>query len=139
MPENACEEIRRSLALGETEGIGGHLATCETCRREAELLELVAATLQEDAVRTPPERLDRLVRGRIAGAPVPVFGTVGIALAALLALVCGAGALLAERGLAERGVLTAAVVVAIYLAVSAAATLPILIGRGSAAPSEGRG
>jgi hypothetical protein len=138
MPDDPCNDVRTRLVLGETDAVSGHLASCPACRREAEILHLLVAALREDAVVTPPERLDRTIRSRLEGTAAPGLRAIGVACGGLLALICGTGILLAERGLAERGVLAAASVAAVYLAVSAAAALPILLKHGALAPSEVR-
>jgi len=137
MPDPGCGEIRRRLALGEGEDLSGHLDRCEGCRREAAVMNEMAAFLREDAVRTPPARVDEAVRSRLRRESAPGIAAGAAACAAMLALVSSLAIVLAERGLAERGVVVAVVVAAAYLALSAAAALPILVRSGSpAARSE---
>jgi len=143
MSERTCEETRRRLALGEAEsdaGLREHLASCVSCRGEAERLGGLLRALAEEAEIDPGHEVDRRVRELILDAPArprwalnPTIAT-GLAAGSLLALIsAAAGAVVEGTGLAPAlAGLTA------YFALSFAATLPLLLrGRNRAVPVNG--
>jgi hypothetical protein len=133
MTESICEEVRRRLALGDTEAAEEHLATCEACALEARRLKGVLRLLARDATVEPGAELDRQVR-RMLVAPRPgerwalrpVLAT-GLATASALALVLALAATFAEAGAGELGFGLALTAIGIYFAMSLAASLPLLL------------
>ena len=92
--------------------------------------------LASDAKIEPSPDLDARVRGmlreRPAPAPSPLLHpapAIGLALGAFLAMVASIASPLAEAGAAEYGPLIAVALGTVYLALSAAATLPLLLCR----------
>lgn len=96
-------------------------------------IERIRRALAASAAVEPAASTDARVRLALAGAPAPPRYALrpglaaGLALAALFSLVVGLATGLAQAGAAETGPLLAAVAVWIYLALSAAATLPLLL------------
>jgi len=93
----------------------------------------IRAALAASAEIEPPSRTDAVVRRLLTELPLPSpFAlrpglAAGLAVAALFALVVGVAGAMAQAGAADAGPLLAVVAVGIYLALSAAATLPILL------------
>jgi len=97
------------------------------------LPEAVLANLAESRSISPSAQLDRTVRallagGDSAGAPFPrPLVAAGLGTAACLALVAALSVGLAGAGAAENAPLLAVLAVSAWLAVSAAATLPLVL------------
>lgn len=146
MSETICTRVRTELALAESrpsELARGHLEACPSCRVEAARLERLIAALSREAEVEPSAELDRRLRRLIRKAgPMPVRPLIrpllatGLAVASFLALVGGLAAGLAAAGATEAGLQLAILAVSAYLAVSSAATLPILLYRTSSARNE---
>jgi predicted anti-sigma-YlaC factor YlaD len=138
----SCEEARRELALGHDERAERHLRECESCRLESARVGELVRALAESAVVAPPATVDDRVRRALAqpsphARPLPSPITVsGLAVAAYSAIVFGIGIWLASSGLAESAPALTAAIAATYLAVCAAASLPLLIRRGRLRPIE---
>jgi hypothetical protein len=134
MSERACSALRAALTAGERLDrlMAGHLESCAECRQEATRLERLLVLLRAEASVEPPPGIDAAVRDRIASrgvaarGPIRPFLATGLAAAALLALVSGVAAALAQFGAAEHGPGLAVTLFGTYLAISAAATLPLL-------------
>jgi len=134
MTDPTCDRARRELALGDdavSAETRGHLSDCAPCRAEGRSLDVVRLRLRATAEIEPSERLDRSIRNLLGDTvdarpfPRPLVAG-GLAAAGLLALVTGLAGVLAQNGAAERGVPLALGLVAVYLAVSSAAALPLL-------------
>ena len=130
-----CDEALLQLELGDepTAGTERHLQHCESCRIEADRLQTVFSNLAGSRSISPSPLLDRTVRALIAGdggAGVPFprpLVAAGLGAAACLALVAALSVGLAGAGAAENGPLLAVLAVSAWLAVSAAATLPLVL------------
>jgi len=143
MSERDCDETRRRLALGEVEATADlreHLASCAPCRREAEQLAGLLSRLAEGAEIEPGCDVDRRVRELILNAPArsrwalnPTIAT-GLAAGSLLSLLSAAAGAVAQGGAEGTAVAPALVAVTAYFALSAAATLPLLLRGRAAAP-----
>jgi hypothetical protein len=129
-----CEEARERMMLGEDEDLATHLESCESCRREAGALRGLIDGLAATREIEPPAALDAVVRAAISG-PVawsPLrhpYAAVALAVGALVVLVSGLTAWLVETPLAERAIAVVVPAALGYLALSSAATLPILLWR----------
>lgn len=138
----SCEEARREIALGRGERAEGHLRRCEGCRVEAARLGRLARALAESAELAPPAALDARIRRKLASPQPDVRPSLspltvsGLAIAAFASVVFGVGIGLASSGLAESAPAVTAAIAAAYLAVCAAASLPLLIRRGRPRPVE---
>ena len=144
MSDATCTRVRAELALAEpcrSELARAHVASCATCRGEAVRLERLIVALSRDAEVEPSIELDLRLRRLIREAgPVrpllrPLLAT-GLAVASFLALVGGLAVGLAAAGATDSGLQLAILAVSFYLAVSSAATLPLLLHRLSAARNE---
>lgn len=144
MSEAICTRVRAELALDGARRSGlarGHLESCEPCRAEAVRLERLIAALARDAEVEPSSELDQRLRRLIREAgPVrpllrPLLAT-GLAVASFVALVGGLAVGLTAAGAPDSGLQLAILAVSAYLAVSSAATLPLLLYRLSAARNE---
>jgi len=143
MSERDCEETRRRLALGEREtdvGLREHVASCAPCREEAAQLAGLLSRLAEDVEIEPGQDVDRRVREWILDAPArprwalnPTIAT-GLAAGSLLALLSAAAGALVQGGPEGLGLAPAVLAVTAYLALSSAATLPLLLFRRARAP-----
>lgn len=95
---------------------------------------MLRRALARDAEAEPSPAVDAAVRALLRDAVVASRALLrpelaaGLAVAALAALTSALAALFAEAGAAEAGPLVALLVVAIYLALSSAAALPLLLG-----------
>lgn len=138
MSERICEETRGRLALGEDEADAGlceHLASCASCRREAERLGGLLSLIAEEAEVEPGREVDRRVREWIGAdatrprwALNPAIAT-GLAAGSALALFSAAAGAVAEGS----GLAPALAALTIYFALSFAATLPLLMRGGARA------
>ena len=137
MDNNICEEVRGWLSHGEDvrpQHVSRHLAACVDCRREAARVEHLLRLLAEDAEAEPSARLDRTVRAMLleqaAQRPFSRAGmAAGLAVAALLSMLAALSTVLAEAGAAEKGPVVALILVMIYLALSSAAAVPLLLSK----------
>jgi len=142
MPERDCERLRAVLTGGETPTgeAAAHLERCAGCRGEAARLERLLDALGGGATLEPPAMLDRAVREALGRHEAPrrllirPFTAIGLAAAAFIALVVALGGTLAEAGAAEYGPAIAALAATAYLAISAAATIPLLLLRTRPSP-----
>ena len=131
-----CDEVQTLLALGEAvqeHRLQVHLQDCLSCRDAAKSLAQVKHGLALATEIEPPLELDRLVREALAERPL-VTGLLlrpgmaaGLAVAALFALIVTVSTVLAQAGAAEMGPFLGVAAVWIYLALSFAATLPLLL------------
>lgn len=138
MREPGCAEVIRRLALGEPterDGLASHLSRCADCRRESLALQPLLQELAADAQLDPPAELDARIRRLLLDAPpLPLlFGrpvvAAALAIAAFLAVVGSVAEILAQAGAAEQGLWIALTLGSVYLALSAAAVLPLLFVR----------
>jgi len=138
MTERECERVRGAAAGGLPPDAAAcaHLERCAACRVELRRFERLRSSLRATAALEPPPALDRAVLealDRAARSPFPravpavrPFTALGLAAAAFAALVLQLGGELARAGAAEYGLPLAALAAAVYLACSAAATVPLL-------------
>jgi len=137
-----CDEARRDLALGRNGRAARHLRECENCRRESAQLARLVRVLADSAELAPPAALDARVRRRIAQAPLPArpllspVTVTALATAAYASLAVGVGIWLASGGLAGSAPAVTAAIAAAYLAICAAASVPLLIRRTRLRPVE---
>ena len=135
MTDRDCADVRAGLAAGERLGgrLTRHLESCADCHEEAERLGRVLQLLQADASIDPPATLDQRVRAWIGSTrptPRPVirpFLAAGLGAASFIALIAGTAGLMAQAGAAEYGPTLAVLLGGVYLAISSAATLPLLV------------
>lgn len=96
-------------------------------------LETIVSALKEDAETTVPESLDRQVRRLILERPAPgqpylaPVAAAGLALAALLALIGGLAAAVAEGGSGSMGPAWVGLGAVGYLAICSTLMVPILM------------
>jgi hypothetical protein len=130
-----CDQVQLLLALGEPivdPTLREHFADCAPCAAAAREFGQLSSGLAAVAEIEPPARLDRLVREHLSDAPLPGWLglrpglATGLAAAAFLALVAAAAVFFAQAGAAEMGPVLAVVGASIYMALSFAATLPLL-------------
>ena len=130
-----CEEARERMMLGEDAGLAAHLESCESCRQEAGSLRSLIEGLAASREVAPAAALDAAMRVAIrgpAGSWSPLrhpYAAVALAVGALVVLVSGLTAWLVETPLAERAIAVVLPAAFGYLALSSAATLPILLWR----------
>jgi len=133
MNEQKCSDVRKFLALGETDRIAGHLERCASCRREAEKVETLLSSLAEGASVKPPAELDSTVRAMIdempaARGPFPSpITAAGLAMAALLAMICGVASAIVEQTAADTAPAWVVLGALAYLVVCTVATVPVLL------------
>lgn len=134
MSEAECDRVRERLALGEHKGVEAHLTRCPACRREAEALRGVAAAIAGlDPRVEPPASVDAAIRAVLSGVtarPRPILRpapAVALAAGGIVSSFVFLSSFFDAIGLGDRGGLFAASAIAVWLAVSAAATVPILI------------
>ena len=138
----SCEEARREIALGREERAEAHLRQCESCRLEAARVGPLVQALADSAELAPPAALDARVRRRLAQARPPArpflspVTVSGLAVASYASVVLGVGIWLASSGLAESAPAVTAAIAAGYLAVCAAASMPLLVRGARPRPVE---
>lgn len=121
------------LALGEADRVERHLNRCPGCRREAERIAALVGDLARGAEEAPPAGLDRKVCAALAAPPRirrPVLMPLPAVLLSLTAL--GTIAVVLSQALGGTAVgdlapIVTYVLIAVYLAVSSAALLPVLL------------
>ena len=137
MSDARCEQARRRLMEGDAPeaDLARHLEDCADCASEASRLESLFVLLRADASAEPAAALDTWVRAMLAGPSEPArwfvrpVASTGLATAAFLCLLVTVAVWLAEAGAAEGGLLLAFVIGAVYLTISTAVTLPLLLHR----------
>jgi predicted anti-sigma-YlaC factor YlaD len=144
MPETDCRETRRLLALGEADRVEGHLTRCPECRLEAERIADLVRDLERGAEQTPPAGLDRTVRAALA-APRRIRRPVLLPLPAVLLSLTALGTLAVALSQALEGTavgdlapFVTFILIAIYLAVSSTALLPVLLQGRNLKPAGSR-
>jgi len=144
MIDATCTRVRAELALDgarRSDLAREHLSSCESCRGESVRLDALIALLARDAELEPSPGLDLRLRQLIRETgPVrpllrPLLAT-GLAVASFVALVGGLAVGLTAAGAPDSGLQLAILAVSAYLALSSAATLPLLLYRLSAARNE---
>ena len=129
--ETTCDTTLRGIAPGEP-GVDAHLIHCASCRSEAEALEPIIRALQAEPLVEVPPGLDRSIHRALAGGKQPALNRLParIALAfsvtSTLALTAGIAIALASARDARPAIFQGLVIGIIYLAVSSAATLPLI-------------
>ncbi|MDX1388267.1 MAG: hypothetical protein R3344_03710 [Acidobacteriota bacterium] len=128
-----CEDVRERLMLGENDGVGRHLESCEPCRQEAAVLRGLTETLGASREVVPPAALDAAIRAAFrgpAGAWSPLrhpHAAVALAVGALIAILSAVTAWLVETPLGENSLAVALPAVIGYLGLCSAAMLPVLL------------
>ncbi|HXV75926.1 MAG TPA: hypothetical protein VD788_06350 [Candidatus Polarisedimenticolaceae bacterium] len=144
-PGRDCGGLQRKLT--EDAGAVGaaarrHLRDCRSCREFAGRIEALSRELARTREIQPPPSLDRRLRSmlaehrRVARALLRPAIAAGIGVAALLAFTLWVAASLAQAGAGESGPLIAVVLAWAYLALSAAATMPVLLLAGRRTPAR---
>ena len=134
-----CEKVRKRMMLGEDEGIAAHLESCESCRQEAGSLRNLIAGLAASREVLPPAALDAVMRAAIRGpmwtwSPLRhPYAAIAMAVGALVVIVSGLTAWLVETPAAENSLAIILPAAFGYLALSSAATLPLLLQQRRAA------
>jgi len=131
MTDPHCDDVLLRLELGHDDGLAGHLATCARCRAAADEVRRLGALLAVDAALDPPPGLDARVRTALtAGAhvlPLRPWLAGGLAVASFTALVTTLALVLSSTPIAENGPIVAVGLGLAYLALCAAAVLPLLL------------
>jgi len=135
-PSTECLALRRRLVESErplTRRSSRHLERCADCRTERRLLLAIRQQLATAAEIPPSPELDDRMRRLLAVAPILAGSTLrpalatGLAVAAWIAFVGGAGSWLAAAGAIEMGPVYVGIGACAYLALCSAASLPLLL------------
>jgi len=136
MVEHDCRSVVERWVVGDPadrEQLAAHLERCAGCRDEVRELTRLLGWLAEDAAIEPSPVVDARIRRRLslglaAAQPFrrPLLAA-GLALAAFLAVVAALADALARAGATELGPTLAVALGSAYLALSAAAVVPLLL------------